>query len=559
MSHRPVLLALSLLAPVALLPLSSGGCDHAETHHGQDGGAGSGGAGGSGGSGGSTDMAVPPPGNDFPSTPIVDNGAPADAPTLFGDPSSGEAFGGPCLSDPQIGALLPQNFLRPRFSFNPVGGQNLFEIRMHTAAENNDLVVYTTQKTWTMPSDMWHGLLLHTDTPITVTIRGAVYSGGKLTAGPSLGSTGDLTIAPSSAPGAIVYWAQVSSTGVTTLKGFNFGDENPPRTVLTPPQASSSAQCVACHASTPDGMYVGVGWTTGSDGRPSKIGLMSTNGSGMSPTFVTGSAKVKDALNREGLTLPAFSKGHWADGDHQMIALLPTGSAVNMEYPGYSINAINLETGATSTVATGDDPSQMPGAPAWSHKGDTIIYARGTGDSSGYQMTNGDLRVVPFKDGTGGTSTALAGASDPQRNEYFPAFSPDDKLIAFSSLPQGTSNYPPANAPAEIMLVKSDGSTPTAQRILANDPATCGNARSPGITNSWPKWAPEVTVVGAKTYYWLTFSSKRGNGVTPQLYVTPVVVEGGTITTYPALYLYNQPANEGNHTPAWDNFDIPIS
>ncbi len=38
-----------------------------------------------------------------------------------------------------------------------------------------------------------------------------------------------------------------------------------------------------------------------------------------------------------------------------------------------------------------------------------------------------------------------------------------------------------------------------------------------------------------------------------------MVEENDTLTTYPALYLWNQPANENNHTPAWDNFDIPVN
>jgi hypothetical protein len=36
------------------------------------------------------------------------------------------------------------------------------------------------------------------------------------------------------------------------------------------------------------------------------------------------------------------------------------------------------------------------------------------------------------------------------------------------------------------------------------------------------------------------------------------VEEGGVVTTYPAVYLWNQPATENNHTPAWDVFDLPI-
>ena len=92
-------------------------------------------------------------------------------------------------------------------------------------------------------------------------------------------------------------------------------------------------------------------------------------------------------------------------------------------------------------------------------------------------------------------------------------------------------------------------------RSSTDRPWTSGRT-SPGVTNSWPKWAPAVGVVGPKRYYWLTFSSTRSAAGNPQLYVTPVVDDGTTVTTYPALYLWNQPANENNHTPAWDNFAI---
>jgi hypothetical protein len=108
---------------------------------------------------------------------------------------------------------------------------------------------------------------------------------------------------------------------------------------------------------------------------------------------------------------------------------------------------------------------------------------------------------------------------------------------------------------AEVFVLPAEGGTP--QRIAANDPPACSGKASPGVTNSWPKWAPEAKTVNGKTYYWLIFSSKRGAGSNPQLYVTGVVAEGDTLTTYPALYLWNQPEAENNHTPAWDVFEIP--
>lgn len=79
---------------------------------------------------------------------------------------------------------------------------------------------------------------------------------------------------------------------------------------------------------------------------------------------------------------------------------------------------------------------------------------------------------------------------------------------------------------------------------------------SPGLTNEWPKWAPDVGRAGGKSYYWVTFSSTR-SGV-GQLNVAGVIRDAaGAVTTTPALYLWNQPATDGNHTPSWDSYRIP--
>jgi hypothetical protein len=110
-------------------------------------------------------------------------------------------------------------------------------------------------------------------------------------------------------------------------------------------------------------------------------------------------------------------------------------------------------------------------------------------------------------------------------------------------------------ADAEVFVIPASGGTAT--RLAANDPPACAGLTSPGVTNSWPKWAPEATTVNGKTYYWVIFSSTRGETHKPQLYVTGVVVSGDQVETHAALYLWNQPADESNHTPAWDVFKIP--
>ena len=152
-------------------------------------------------------------------------------------------------------------------------------------------------------------------------------------------------------------------------------------------------------------------------------------------------------------------------------------------------------------------------------------------------------------------------------NEYYPSFSADDKYLAFNSAPQANTMY--YNADAEVYVVPSNGGTAT--RLKANDPASCATrldtraaAKSPGVTNSWARWSPEFpTCKDGKTYYWLIFSSWRegahytNGSPIAQLYVTAVVTDEINTYTYPAIYLWNQPANFSNHTPAWDVFQIP--
>ena len=83
--------------------------------------------------------------------------------------------------------------------------------------------------------------------------------------------------------------------------------------------------------------------------------------------------------------------------------------------------------------------------------------------------------------------------------------------------------------------------------------------------------------VDGKTYYWLIFSSTRTGlpGIMrtsvpagscfpmityiSQLYVTGLVVdESGAVNTFPAIYVWNQPPQYINTTPAWEDFVIPI-
>jgi hypothetical protein len=178
-------------------------------------------------------------------------------------------------------------------------------------------------------------------------------------------------------------------------------------------------------------------------------------------------------------------------------------------------------------------------------------------------MTN--LWSVPFNGGLGGAATPVNGAATTEREEFYPAFSPDDAFVAYTAVNAGETMY--ANPNAEIYVVAANGGT--AQRLKANDPPACTGKASPGINNHWPKWSPDVASGQRGKYYWMIFSSNRAD-LPPfntgsklvqlsQLYLAPIVFdETGGINSYPAIYLWNQPTDRVNTTPAWETFEIPL-
>jgi hypothetical protein len=586
----------------------------------------------------------------FPSA-IYDTGAPANAATLFGPAGSGALSGGPCLSEPQVGtpplpgALFPNNWTRPRFALSAPAGQDLFEIRVSCAAETQDLVVYTTNATWTMPKALWTDLASnYAGPPITVTVRGVSSSGGT----PSVGTSGTFAIAPAPVDGALIYWATAAfdnSSQSTTLEGFHVGDEKVV-TALTTPQVAQPVRapsidggnvvpfdynrvfCVGCHTGTPDGQYLGFTAQWPWAGALAAVG--GDAGVGSEPPWLTTGAISNLSPNINGYYQPptltqvqlgvqTYSKAHYATGDRVMIASLgsswdstsftdpgkasgvitqlawfdlewtgspPTGAAYNPWQPTLlttplAIAACKPGTAGCATSATpgggwgilqrtGD--AHSAGSPSWSHDGNTIAYSStdvgvkdGRMDCSvpGVACAS-DVYLMPYGGtpghvgGSGGAAKALPGAADGSYNEYYPAFSPDDALVAFNRVPAGTSMY--AQPLAEVYVVPSGGA-PAPVRLTANDPVACTGAVSPGVQNTWPRWAPSASVgPDGKVYYWVAFGSSRSPAAVgkQQIYGSAVVRDPatGSITTYPAIYAWNQDPTMNNLIPAWDEFAI---
>jgi hypothetical protein len=581
---------------------------------------------------------------DFPADPIFDDATPtigkADTEKFSSDDFKSAAF---CVLEPQLssgdspGALFPKNWLRPRFRWEGGASNALYEIKLSSKHEKNVLRAYTRKSEWTLPKDIWRRAAPNLD-EVKVTIR-ALGSDGSLT-----GTQGSFEVAPVEAGGSMVFWATTSSQvseGSSKLNGFAVGDEAVIETlsvakVETTPMLHENGrdlrgeyspkpgfqpgavQCIGCHAGTPDGQAVVF---TDDYPWPKVVASITSGNTGKSPSYLTPGARA--LLKQPWLGTQAMSAAHWGPSDRILVASysmrsqpfvatnaekdrliwidLETKATIPEDVPATSVPAPNSRDdllnrrnmAITSARGTAWDQLAMDGemrnavTPSFSNDGQRLAYVSTDKSPNGHQdytATLADIYMLPYSERKGGTVEPLMGASDPDWFEYYPAFSPDDKYLAFTRAKKGSSpDGPYYNRNGEIYVIDSKGGTP--ERLLANDPPACSSEKSPGVLNSWPKWSPRVRMDGGKSYYFLIFSSARRYPdkfdipramYTPatldtrssQLYMAAFVVdEAGKITSYPAVYLWNQNllqaggatklVSTSNLTPAWAEFDLP--
>jgi hypothetical protein len=286
---------------------------------------------------------------------------------------------------------------------------------------------------------------------------------------------------------------------------------------------------------------------------------------GSAPAFMSPTGG--QALARWNVGGLTFSAAHWQAGDRRAVASFDndnSGSNIVLTWVDLEATDPNLASG---TIARAGD-GQLAGAPNWSHDGNTIAYVStnrvctgrlgncrpGVYNAPQDQGSRADIFTVPYAKGQGGIAMGLPGGSDPNLQEYYPVFSPDDRWIAFNRIANDMNLY--SQPAAELFVVPSTGGT--AKRLAANDPQQCSGLASPGLGNVWPKWGPTAQTANGNTYYWLIFDSTRLDGKTQQLYMTSAVQRSdGSLETHGAVYLWNQPPTERNHTPAWDTFKVP--
>jgi hypothetical protein len=545
----------------------------------------------------------------------------------FGAPSGT----GPCVSEPENGTLFPNNWLRPRVRVP--GNTGLMKITFHADMETTDLVVYANGEHWELPKDLWIALASHiVSQDITVTVQlpmGSMTPGvTTLTFQVAPVMAGGSMVFWSADPNqvgkmGVESMAQSAVASDSYLDGFAVGDDTtislstgkPALSILNVKQqvtkqdgSTQGSHCIGCHVGTPDGNYVAFvdSWPWGAafaniqpggtagNALPGYEGATCTSWNTCS-TPVTGTSSNRTYMQYPWLGGFAFSRAHWGAGDKIGIVAAQLAAADTImpwmgdnKLPG---NLVWIDTTSTSVTVNNGQPFPTRGVafdymqhtgdlggvafPTWSNDGNTIVYASSSGSTADQdgRLNQGptDLYSVPYNNKAGGAATAVPGASTSGYEEYYPAFSPNDKLLAFTRVPAGQVMY--ANANAEVFVVPFGAGGGAATRLAANDShATNCPAGPTAVNNHWPKWSPDATPSGSKTYYWIIFSSNRYGLPTvttnfggtsmmvqlSQLYMTAVVTDEVNTYTYPAVYLWNQPQTRLNTTPAWQDFHIPI-
>ncbi|HEY0193408.1 MAG TPA: hypothetical protein VGC42_19965 [Kofleriaceae bacterium] len=396
---------------------------------------------------------------------------------------------------------------------------------------------------------------------LALTVRLAAADGSKLSeSAPTMLAWSKVALT-----GGLYYWTTAAKSDkdftATAIARFDFAKASqPPEIFLPDNKASTSGQCIGCHAVSPDGAKLSFSMG-GSD--PSNFSV-----------FDVGTST--SLLGSPGYTAQKFAA---------MSTFSPDGSRmVTMERGTLTLRGADSTLGVIKDKLFTDTVTEQMSHPFWGPSGGHLAFVSWTpsatdvtqghttgdmvqggqiwiSDTDGAQMTGAPRVLVPRADGV---------------TSYYQAISDDDLYVVFNQ----SSCAGPANSSAQgwgagacdgyndisatLHVVPVAGGAPIAL-TRAN-----GGSDNPLTTNSWPRWSPDHGTFRGKRLYWLAYSSRRPYGLSlvgsqsdttkPQLWFAAVTLdEAGTAPTadpsFSPVWLPGQNKvmtdPRGNHTPVW--------
>jgi Tol biopolymer transport system component len=379
--------------------------------------------------------------------------------------------------------------------------------------------------------------------------------------------------------GGLYYWTTAGANDTsfnTAVARYDFsGDSSAPQLWLSSAQApavpAGQAQCIGCHALSPDGHKL----------------AFSLGGSlpGFFALYDVATRKVTlQNMNQKYVNMTTFSR----DGSEM----------VNMAYGVLTLRTADAAATVLSDNLFATTVKEQMSHPFWSPDGTSMAFVSwvpgmfgAVGPPMDTQHVTGDMVQgaqiwIVGSDGKTFTGTPkvlvprspLDATGNATYSSYYPSISDDGTWVVFDR----SQCNGPANAiasdwgagacdgyndySAQLMLVGTGGGTPLA---LANANGT------KTWTNSWPRWSPEHGQFRGNKLYWIAFSSRRDFGLSlqgstdgstkPQMWFTAVVVDPANPMKDPSFAPVWLPGQDpdltgprGNHTPAWTSVALPI-
>jgi hypothetical protein len=445
----------------------------------------------------------------------VDDGAPADAPSLFG--GSEDPATAPVIVYPAEGVLVPRNLGDLEVHWSDGAGHDLYEVAL--TGDGVDLRVYTAGGAtgWASFAPAEWALAARGGGRVELAVR-AVRRADPAVVGASARRAVDLT--SDDLAGGLYYWASATTGGAPVgIYRHDAGAPGQPAEPFFTTAEAPDRRCVACHALSRDGSRMAVTYDGGNR-----------------------SAAIVDVATQTPLN--GAEREYW-----NFASFWPDASKLVTSRDGVLTIRDGATAAAITTVATGGQARQPDVHP----DGTALVYVRSSGMQD-WAVAGGDLVTQTYDPGTGELGAAVPLVTD-GGNNYYPSWSPDGEWILFNRSTE--SSYDARSA--ELWVVKADGGLPPIKLDAANVGA--------GLTNSWARWAPFVGRKDGEPLYWLTFSSKRDFGVRlvgtrrPQLWMAPFFPDRAaqrTDPTRPAFRLPFQELSSNNHIAQWTERVIPV-
>jgi len=418
-----------------------------------------------------------------------------------------DASHNPTVVYPPNGALLPPNTNVIEVQFDQGTGNTLFEVDFQNAVTDVRVVTRCAaivdskgfptngcgyelgQTVWDYVAESNRG-----GDPVTVIVRGTDDSGACAARSPADHA---VSFATEALQGGIYYWQSVAVVGAPGRTGgifrYDFGKRGQiPEAFLAP--SGTVQRCIGCHYLSRDGLKMAYG----NDDPDSDDEY-----SDLKASLLDVATKVASAKDMVPPGFQTFSP------DHKLF-LASDGRDQNTPPAFFLYDGETGKAASPAKVPTGARSTQ----PDWSPDGKSVVFVRpstflansaGGGGEDDNHFIGGSLFTMGYDGSFGAPAPLLPSGGE---NNFYPAYSPDGRFIAFNRVPAQAAALDQdafSNPRARVLLVAAAaGSTPIDLPAL--------NAAG-DLSNSWPRFSPFVQQYKGNKIVWVTFSSTRDYGL----------------------------------------------